>query len=136
MKTTIITLVVLVVVGIGGYYLFFNNSSGGIPNYTPAASAVDTSAPASNTLLPSGVTVNIANFAFNPSTLTIKKGTKVTWTNNDSVSHTVTSDSGNLLNSPILAPGQTYSATFTSVGTTAYHCAIHTGMRGSITVTN
>src|SRR3989344_8698310 len=38
--------------------------------------------------------INIANFAFSPSSLTIKVGDSVTWTNRDSSAHTVTSDSG------------------------------------------
>ncbi len=48
---------------------------------------------------PASVTVNIKNFSFNPAALTIKTGTKVIWANNDSAPHTITSDSGNLLNS-------------------------------------
>src|SRR5690242_19027064 len=42
-------------------------------------------------------TVEIKDMAFSPATITVKKGTKVTWTNKDSISHTVTGDeSGNM----------------------------------------
>jgi plastocyanin len=58
----------------------------------------------------------------------------VTWTNNDSVAHTVTSDSNGLLNSPTLSPGDSYSFTFPNSGSTNYHCNIHTMMRGTVIV--
>ena len=43
--------------------------------------------------------VEIINFAYQPSDITIKVGDTVTWTNKDSVGHTVTSDDGNELDS-------------------------------------
>lgn len=78
--------------------------------------------------------VAISNFSFNPSALTVSVGTKVTWTNNDSVPHTVTSDTGNTLGSLTLSSGQSYSHMFTQVGTFSYHCSVHPGMTGTIVV--
>ncbi len=79
------------------------------------------------------------NIAFNPGSLTVKKGTTVTWTNDDSVNHDVTkvggpgpdfkSGSGNL------ASGDTYKVTFDTAGTITYRCTIHPGMNGTIVVT-
>ena len=82
----------------------------------------------------SGNTVSISGYAFNPSSLNVTTGTTVTWTNNDSVTHTVTSDT-NAFTSGDLSPGQTYSYTFNQAGTFAYHCGIHTYMHGTVTVT-
>jgi len=82
----------------------------------------------------SGNTVSISGYAFNPSSLNVSTGTTVTWTNNDSVTHTVTSDT-NAFSSGDLNPGQTYSYTFNQAGTFAYHCSIHTYMHGTVTVT-
>lgn len=79
-------------------------------------------------------TVQIANFAFTPSSLTVKVGTTVTWTNTDSVSHTVTADDGSFTSGKI-ATGSTFKETFAKAGTYAYHCAIHSSMTGTITVT-
>lgn len=79
--------------------------------------------------------VNISNFAFSPATLTVKKGTTVTWTNNDSVTHTVTSNSDHGPSSGNLSPGQTYNFTFTDEGTFNYSCTIHPEMHGAVTVT-
>jgi amicyanin len=83
---------------------------------------------------PAGNTISIANFAFSPSSLTIKVGTTVTWTNKDSTAHTVTSDTGNVLNSGNMAQNATFSFTFNSAGTFNYHCAIHPNMKGTIVV--
>jgi plastocyanin len=80
-----------------------------------------------------GNSVFIANFAFSPATLTVKIGTKVVWTNHDTVTHTVTADKG-AFNSGPLAPGSTFSFPFTKAGTYSYHCNIHPSMMASIVV--
>lgn len=68
-----------------------------------------------------------------PTTLTVKKGTTVTWTNRDTMVHTV---SGSGWNSGDIAPGASYSKRFDAVGAFDYHCAIHTVMQGTINVVN
>jgi plastocyanin len=78
--------------------------------------------------------VEIKNIAFNPAAITVKPGDKVTWTNNDSVTHTVTLDD-NSVDSGDLAAGSTFDHAFASAGTFAYHCKIHSSMHGTITVT-
>jgi plastocyanin len=79
--------------------------------------------------------VKIINFAFQPKTITVAKGTKVTWTNGGSVSHTTTSTKG-LWNSGSLAPGAAFAHVFKKAGTFKYHCTIHpTLMHGKIVVT-
>lgn len=81
-------------------------------------------------------TVDIKNMMFTPSQITIAKGGTVTWTNNDSVTHTVVDDLSNVggPNSGDIAPGQNYSFTFTKSGSFQYHCGIHPSMRGTIVV--
>ena len=76
--------------------------------------------------------VNITNYSFNPANLTINKGAMVTWTNNDSVAHTVNSP-GNF-NFGNIDPGKSYSRIFNIVGTYSYHCSSHSYMTGTITV--
>ena len=78
--------------------------------------------------------VTIKGFAFNPAAITVPVGATITWTNEDSVRHTVTLDSG-AVTSDALATGATYSQTFTTAGTFPYHCSIHPSMKGSVTVT-
>ena len=77
--------------------------------------------------------MSIASFSFQPAALTVSVGTTVTWTNNDSASHTVTADDGSF-KSGTLGKGETFSQTFATAGTFAYHCAIHSSMTGTITV--
>lgn len=79
-------------------------------------------------------TIEIKGYAFNPPTITISKNTKVTWIQSDSDTHTVTSIAGDVLNSPVLSKGQTYSYTFNEDGTFEYRCKIHTSMKGTIIV--
>ena len=76
----------------------------------------------------------IANFAFNPASMTIKAGASLTWTNADSTTHTVTADDGTF-DSGNVASGATFSHAFATAGTFAYHCNIHSSMKGTITVT-
>lgn len=82
----------------------------------------------------SGNTVNIVNMSFSPSNLTVVAGTTVTWTNNDAMDHTATSDTG-LFDSGNIGGGKSYSQKFSTVGSFPYHCTIHPGMTGKITVT-
>ncbi len=87
--------------------------------------------------LPKGVgSTQGLNYA--PANVTLAKGGKVTWTNNDPVPHTVTStsvpsgatsfDSGNM------NQNATYTATFTVDGTYQYKCTYHPWMHGTVTV--
>ena len=80
-----------------------------------------------------GNKVSINNMAFSVATLTVSSGTTVTWTNNDGMTHTVTADDGSF-NSGNIAPGESFSHTFSGMGTYAYHCYIHSNMKASIVV--
>ena len=80
----------------------------------------------------SGATVDIKGFAFEPSTITVTNGTTVTWTNRDSVSHTITGDN---FDSGSISQGNTCSQTFNDAGTFSYHCSIHPNMKGTVIVT-
>jgi plastocyanin len=77
--------------------------------------------------------VTIAGFSFSPSTLQVKVGTKVEWKNQNSTSHTVTSDDG-VFGSGTLRNGGSFEFTFNEVGTFYYHCNIHPAMSGVIVV--
>jgi plastocyanin len=87
----------------------------------------------SQTEVPAANTVEMKNIAFNPNKLTVPVGTKVTFTNQDSVTHTVTSDTG-LFDSGNISHGNQFEFTFKEKGTYNYHCSIHPGMTGTIVV--
>lgn len=83
-----------------------------------------------------GNVVTISNFAFSPAALKVKAGTRVTWTNQDTDAHTVTSSgSGGPLHSAALTTHASYSYTFTKPGTYAYLCTIHPFMTATVEVT-
>jgi amicyanin len=77
--------------------------------------------------------VEIADFAFQPATITITAGDSVTWTNRDIVVHTATSTSG-AFDSGELAEGDSYRVTFTEPGTFDYLCTPHPSMTGRVVV--
>ena len=118
-----------------------NTTTGGSTSPAPTANTA-TSTPTTSNAAPTPTatsstsnasSVSIANFSFSPATLNVAVGTKVTWTNNDSVTHTVTAIQG-AFDSNDLSPGSTFSFTFTKAGTYTYHCKIHPSMTATIIV--
>ena len=79
-------------------------------------------------------TVQIKRSAFQPSTVTIKTGDVVKWTNTDTQNHQVVSNNGSFV-SPILGPGKSYSHRFTAAGTYRYHDGLNPTVRGVVKVT-
>ena len=79
------------------------------------------------------MTLGTAAYGTNP--LDVAVGTTVTWTNNDMVAHTVTSDTGDF-DSGAISPGQSFSFTFSQSGNFGYHCTIHgaAAMSGTVSV--
>jgi plastocyanin len=90
--------------------------------------------------------VAISGLAYVPPSLTVPAGTTVTWTNMDSgIPHSVTSDTAAFDSGPTCNPsatagclgtGASFSHLFSTAGTFAYHCHIHSFMHGTITVTS
>jgi plastocyanin len=137
-RNILIAVVVLAIVVIAGFFLIRSQSSQQTTanvaptmaiNETPtmAATQEPTSTPSQQN------SVSIENFSFNPAEITTQAGTEVTWTNNDSVTHTVVSDS-NDFDSGNIDPGATFKHTFESAGTFSYHCKIHPSMTGKVIV--
>jgi amicyanin len=81
--------------------------------------------------------VTYKGFAVVQKTIKVKKGTTVTWTNQDTAKHDVTPDTetAEFKASELFGKGQTYSVTFNTPGTYAYHCSPHPYMKGTVEVT-
>lgn len=79
------------------------------------------------------ITIGSVSNGFVPSTITVKKGSTVTWTNNDNMMHSVVGSWGSSTN---LEYQKTYSHTFNTVGSFDYHCGIHPVMQGTVNVVN
>jgi plastocyanin len=93
-------------------------------------------------------TVATKLLTFGPEKLTVKAGTKVTWTDTDSIAHTVTTGTFTLGSNGLrtaehpdgvidlpLRKGKDVSFTFDKPGRYVYYCSIHKGMSGEIDVT-
>ena len=70
---------------------------------------------------------------FDPANYWVVPGATVTWINTDQQSHTVTSNEGEF-NSGDIAPGSSYSYTFTGKGPHSYYCSYHPEEAGTIHV--
>ena len=76
----------------------------------------------------------IQDFAFGTPELSVAAGTTVTFTNNDTATHTATADDG-AFDTGEIAPGASATVTLDEPGTYAYHCDFHPNMVATITVT-
>ncbi|MCX6744566.1 MAG: cupredoxin family copper-binding protein [Candidatus Parcubacteria bacterium] len=160
-KTTgLIIITIIVILGVGGLlYLYFQKSIVPIasippintPNFQlhninaqpninqPAPNLNINRNPGQNNVINTNInqpdyqpaSISIANFAFNPTLLSVKMGTTVTWINDDPAPHQIV---GSVFNSKALNTGDNFSYTFTQTGTYDYHCAIHPSMIGQIIV--
>jgi len=104
----------------------------------PAPVTPTTTSPAPGAAKPATASVAIQNFSFSPATLTVKRGTEVTWTNNDSVPHRIVPDAANSSGGPqsgTLSQGDQFSFTFDKTGSFGYICQIHPSMSGTVIVT-
>lgn len=132
MKNLLI-IVVLIIAVIGGYLLLKGRS-----NYSPPASTptTQTTTPTKQSTSTETNKIVTKDFTFSPASITIKVGTTVTWTNEDSVPHQIADKpNGDMFKSGQLSQGQSYSFTFDKAGEYDYLCLIHPNMTGKVIVT-
>lgn len=79
-------------------------------------------------------TVVMSAMSFTPSTMTVARGTAITWRNDDSAVHTSTSDSTGW-DTGDMAAGAARTITFNTAGTFRYHCTYHRSMGMVATLT-
>jgi plastocyanin len=75
----------------------------------------------------------VKDFMFNPTPLTVKAGSTVTWTNMDDEPHTVVSDAG-VFKSGGMDTNESFSFKFDKPGTYHFTCSIHPRMVGTVVV--
>jgi plastocyanin len=82
--------------------------------------------------------VGIHIFKFRPGDLEVRAGTRVTWTNQDEITHTVTSGTperrDNRFDQRLEGRGASATVEFTTPGVYPYFCGRHPSMRGEIRV--
>jgi plastocyanin len=124
-------LAVAVVIAVGStLVIVLSGGSTATPSSPSAPSAVATVAGGKGKV----VTVDIAMFAYHPSTLTVAPGTTVAFHNVDTTEHTATSKNATTFDTGPIQHNETKMVTLTEAGTFAYHCAFHPFMNGTIIV--
>jgi len=113
----IIGLIVFVFLGYLGYRSFYSS---------PVNSSLNSRLIATNK-------VEIKNSSFVPANATVNVGKDVTFTNNDSITHTIIADDNSFSSGP-LDPGASFTRVFSSAGIVTYRCSIHPSMTGKIEV--
>jgi plastocyanin len=120
-----------------------NATTTGATGNTTGTSATSADGGTSVSIVPGSS--SLTTDAFSPNPIQVSVGNTVTWTNNDSQPHTVTSGSNgqpdNKFNSspnfsPLLNQGQTFSFTFTEAGDYPYFCMLHPNMAGTVNVSS
>ena len=81
-------------------------------------------------------TIVIENMRFTPDTLTVQRGDRVVWRNNDLVPHTATTatSASKAFDSGSIEPGKSWSTTLRKAGSVPYVCTFHPGMKATLTV--
>lgn len=101
----------------------------------PAPATESTPAPTASTKATSTSEVGIEDFTFVPKTITIEAGAGVSWTNEDTASHTATiAEGAQTFDTDTLETGQTATVRFDTPGTYAYVCLFHPYMKGTVVV--
>ncbi|HYY55553.1 MAG TPA: cupredoxin domain-containing protein [Candidatus Dormibacteraeota bacterium] len=98
-----------------------------------ASACGSAASPASPSASSATAAVDYQGFKAQPATLEIAKGTKVTWTNKDSTTHTVTSGTNRQGDGKFdgqVQPNETFTFTFNDAGTFEYFCGRHNSMVG------
>ena len=121
--TSIIIVVIVLAVAVIGYF--------GYKSSYKTSSNNSTNSSTTSKVQPN--TVSLENLSFQPGTLSVRVGDEVTWTNNDSATHTVVADDSSF-QSDQLDNGSSFKHVFNKAGTYQYHCGIHPSMTGKIIV--
>jgi plastocyanin len=79
-------------------------------------------------------TVTIKDYLYKPASITVPKGTTVTFTNRDSTPHTATSKQSGVFESGSIDTGKSAEVTLEESGSFAYYCLFHPFMKGTIVV--
>ncbi len=118
----------LVIAGCGG------SSSTTTVTRAAQAHASSTQAAAGGAQQSGDVAVAITDFAFHPASVTVKAGTRITWTNHDSTAHTATALNRSF-DTGTINPKASRTVQFKRPGTYHYHCLFHAFMVGTVVVT-
>ena len=141
-RNAIIAIVVIILLAVAGWYLTRPKQTS-VPQSTETSLSTQSAAPVASdeASMNAGETmVSITQSGYSPKDITIKIGDSVVWTNNDSATHTISSDPHPthtlypFLNVGPLKPGEKKSVQFTTAGTFTYHDHLNPSLTGTVTV--
>lgn len=127
-RSRLSTLALLMLALALGALLFTALTPGG-ENAARFGATADTAEAAAKT-----VTINIKDYKYSKTTVTIKKGQSVKWVNQDEMKHNAHSSKAGGPNGPLLAKGKSYTWKATKTGTFNYICSPHPFMKAKIIV--
>ena len=78
--------------------------------------------------------VTMSGLQFKPGAIAVSKGATVTWTNQDNLAHNVTFDDMSIGSIGDFSSGSKSLVMPSTTGTFTYHCTIHPGMNGTVTI--
>lgn len=108
----------------------------GVAPPPPAPTPVPTPAPEPTPVTPPAPgSIRAIDFAFQPSSLTVAVGSRVSFVNGGKAPHTMTARDGSF-DSGIVNGGGTWARTFPTPGTYAFLCSLHPQMVGTVRVTD
>jgi plastocyanin len=131
-KNAVVIASVVIAGAIMATYFLSGNMNMGVEGSGNSILQPTTSIPSNSTVL--RIVANAGSNSFSPNPVEVKVGETVTWINDDSGRHTVTSKNG-VFDSGMMGKGQSFSFTFDKAGEYSYHCSPHPNMVGTVVVT-
>src|SRR5918996_6365905 len=132
-KKNVVVIASVVIAGaIVATYVLSGNMNMGVEGSGNSIQQSTASIPSNSTVV--RIVANAGSNSFSPNPVEVKVGETVTWINDDSRRHTVTSKDG-VFDSGMMGKGQSFSFTFDKAGEYPYFCSPHPGMVGTVVVT-
>lgn len=113
-------------------YVLSGNMNMGVEGSGNSVQQPTASIPENSTVVK--IVANAGSNSFSPNPVEVKVGETVTWVNDDSARHTVTSKD-DTFDSSMMGKGQSFSYTFDKAGEYPYFCEPHPNMVGTVVVT-
>jgi plastocyanin len=131
-KNSVLIASVVIAGAIVATYVLSGNMNMGVEGSGNSIQQPTASIPSNSTVV--RIVANTGSNSFSPNPVEVKVGETVTWINDDSGRHTVTSKD-DVFDSGMMGKGQSFSFTFDKAGEYAYFCSPHPGMVGIVVVT-
>jgi plastocyanin len=131
-KNSVLIASVVIAGAIVATYVLSGNMNMGVEGSGNSIQQPTASIPSNSTVV--RIVANAGSNSFSPNPVEVKVGETVTWINDDSGRHTVTSKD-DVFDSGMMGKGQSFSFTFDKAGEYAYFCSPHPGMVGIVVVT-